>query len=109
MIFLIQAFVDNEIIETVNSTLASNITGAIPGNLTISNQPEPLMTIVSRFGWGMIGLALIIWLLAWVFVSCLNYAAARQVGSLENNFKEVCPNTFIYRSFASVASFCRLC
>ena len=80
MIFFIQAFVDNEIIETVNSTLANNITGAIPGNLTISNQPEPLMTIVSRFGWGMIGLALIIWLLAWVFVSCLNYAAARQVG-----------------------------
>ena len=40
---------------------------------------EDLMTVVSRYGRGMVGLALTIWFLAWVFVTCLNLAAARQV------------------------------
>ena len=71
---IIKAFVDNELINTVNS---GNLT--VGGNMTISNPPEPLMTVIGRFGWGMIGLALTIWALAWVFVSCLNFAAARQV------------------------------
>ena len=42
---------------------------------------EDLMTVVGRFGYGMIILAAIIWGLSWVFVSCLNYAAARQVSN----------------------------
>ena len=54
----------------LNASLAVNVTN-LPA--------EDLMTVVSRFGWGMIGLALVIWFLAWVFVTCLNVAAARQV------------------------------
>ena len=34
----------------------------------------------------MIGLALVIWALSWVMVSCLNYAAARQVFYALNEF-----------------------
>ena len=46
----------------------------------LSNLPEDnLMVVVRRFGIGMIGLALAIWFLAWLFVTCLNVAAARQV------------------------------
>ena len=36
----------------------------------------------------MIGLALAVWALSWVMVSCLNYAAARQVTQHKNyNYK----------------------
>ena len=46
----------------------------------LANLPEDnLMVVVRRFGIGMIGLALTIWFLAWLFVTCLNVAAARQV------------------------------
>ena len=48
-------------------------------NITNLPKSEDLMTVVGRFGWGMITLALIVWFLAWVFVTCLNVAAARQV------------------------------
>ena len=73
----LQAFVDNDVWDKIQS----NQTVLPPGfnDTIIGEAPEPLMTVIGRFGWGMIGLALIIWALAWVFVSCLNYAAARQV------------------------------
>ena len=46
----------------------------------LASLPEDnLMVVVRRFGIGMIGLALVIWFLAWLFVTCLNVAAARQV------------------------------
>ena len=35
-----------------------------------------------RFGWGMIALAAAIWGMAWLMVSCLNFAAARQVNTI---------------------------
>ena len=79
MTIVVQAFVDHEIQQNITKSFENLPPGV---NITI---PEvkgsgDLMTVVGRFGWGMAILAAIIWGLSWVFVSCLNYAAARQVG-----------------------------
>ena len=64
----------------LNLTSSNITTGNATGMFDLSNLPEDnLMVVVRRFGIGMIGLALAIWFLAWLFVTCLNVAAARQV------------------------------
>ena len=69
---------------------ALNVTNM--GNATVMFDPaslpeDNLMVVVRRFGIGMIGLALAIWFLAWLFVTCLNVAAARQVMSKISKYK----------------------
>ena len=60
---------------TANTTVANGTS-----MFDLASLPEDnLMVVVRRFGVGMIGLALAIWFLAWLFVTCLNVAAARQV------------------------------
>ena len=71
-----------------NFTMNTNTTGtnSTTTMFDLSSLPEDnLMVVVRRFGVGMIGLALAIWFLAWLFVTCLNVAAARQVW--QNKYK----------------------
>merc|ERR1719483_1975780 len=77
----LQSFVDDETIKALNQTLEA-------GGLTLNatNLPEPMMVVIGRFGWGMIVLATGVWLLSWVFVTCLNLAAARQVFRVRGEF-----------------------
>ena len=39
--------------------------------------PDDLLT--PRFAWGMALVASALWIISYIFVTCLNYAAARQV------------------------------
>ena len=60
--------------------VTSNNMGNATGMFDLASLPEDnLMVVARRFGIGMIVLALVIWFLAWLFVTCLNVAAARQV------------------------------
>ena len=83
--FIFKAFVERKALDDIKEKLAMgalNVTNM--GNATVMFDPaslpeDNLMVVVRRFGIGMIGLALAIWFLAWLFVTCLNVAAARQV------------------------------
>ena len=96
MIILLQSFVDDTTVKAINKTLQES--GLSLNTTDATNLPEPMMTVIGRlkillrlmivinmkifrFGVGMIILACAVWLLSWVFVTCLNWAAARQVQS----------------------------
>merc|ERR1711892_975761 len=80
----LQAFVDDTTVKAINQTLQEN--GLSLNSSDTVNLPEPMMVVISRFGWGMIVLAFAIWLLSWVHVTCLNWAAARQVFRVRGEF-----------------------
>ena len=70
--------------ENTNSKLAQlNLTA----NATLAPQND-VMDTLSRFGYGMIGMAGLMWFLSYVFVSCLNLAAANQVFRIRGKFIE---------------------
>ena len=75
--YLFKAFVERKQLDDYNELVKNN--ASLAGLVTNLPKSEDLMTVVGRFGWGMIVLALAVWFLAWVFVTCLNVAAARQV------------------------------
>jgi len=82
----LQSFVDDTKVKTIQSlNLTINSTGTMNSTEVIS-LPEPMMTVIARFGYGMIILACAIWLLSWVHVTCLNWAAARQVFRVRGEF-----------------------
>ena len=87
---LFKAFVERKALDDIKDKIAMGAfnfttnTNTSMGNGTsmfdLSSLPEDnMMVVVRRFGIGMIVLALAIWFLAWLFVTCLNVAAARQV------------------------------
>ena len=92
LIYFLKSFVDETTVKAINNGLLLNTTDT-------TNLPEPMMTVVGRyriilklmiginmeifrFGFGLIILGCVIWLLSWVFSTCLNWAAARQVHSV---------------------------
>ena len=67
-------------------------TTAAPGGSTGSETTAPppptsdVMDTLTRFGLGMIGMAFLMWFLSYIFVSCLNLAAANQVFRIRGKF-----------------------
>ena len=73
-----QSFVEDDIIEDAGN--------ALPGNTTLP-QSNVLETL-TKFGISSMAMAALMWLLAYIFVSCLNLAAANQVFRIRGKFIE---------------------
>ena len=67
-------------------------------------------SVSNRFGYSMITLAICLWTVSWIFVTCLNLAAARQV-SIFCPFANIAHHLSKYfpRFFASDANSCATC
>ena len=91
----LQAFTEDAAIDNMNQ-LSSGMAGAVGGSETATAVPSdttqtPLptsdvMDTLTRFGLGMIGMAFLMWFLSYIFVSCLNLAAANQVFRIRGKF-----------------------
>ena len=86
-----QAFTEDAALDNMNQ-LASGLSGsetatAVPSDTTLSPPPtSDVMDTLTRFGLGMIGMAFLMWFLSYIFVSCLNLAAANQVFRIRGKF-----------------------
>ena len=92
---VLQAFTEDAAIDNMNQ-LSSEMAGRVDGSETATAVPSdttqtPLptsdvMDTLTRFGLGMIGMAFLMWFLSYIFVSCLNLAAANQVFRIRGKF-----------------------
>jgi len=55
-------------------------------NGTIPLDNTKFITVIERFAWGMTLVAVGTWIISYIFVTCLNYAAARQVFHIRTEF-----------------------
>ena len=79
-----QAFTEDAALDNMNQ-----MTTATPSDTTLSPPPSSdVMDTLTRFGLGMIGMAFLMWFLSYIFVSCLNLAAANQVFRIRGKFIE---------------------
>ena len=91
-----QAFTEDAAIDNMNQLSSGMAGGAVDGSETATAVPSdttlpPLptsdvMDTLTRFGLGMIGMAFLMWFLSYIFVSCLNLAAANQVFRIRGKF-----------------------
>ena len=79
---VVQAFTEDAALDNMNQ-----MTTATPSDTTLSPPPSSdVMDTLTRFGLGMIGMAFLMWFLSYIFVSCLNLAAANQVFRIRGKF-----------------------
>lgn len=87
----LQAFTEDAAIDNMNQ-LTEGVSGsetatAVPSDTTVPPLPKSdVMDTLTRFGLGMIGMAFLMWFLSYIFVSCLNLAAANQVFRIRGKF-----------------------